>query len=117
MDIDGWADALRDLPTRGLMSNMTGSRDKSAKSSDLDAPIHLCLHDVDPSVVVKGESTRDLLQRFRGLMKKNVVSGRTSAAQVPEQKDSQVPQKRPLSDITGDTSREQNSRSANARRS
>ena len=117
MEIDGYADALRDLPSRGLMSNMSGSREKSAKSSDLDAPIHLCLHDVDPSVVVKGESSRDLLQRFRGLMKKNSMSNRTSMAGLSEQRDSIVPQKRPLSDITGDASRDPNPRTSNARRS
>ena len=117
MEIDGWADALRDLPSRGLMSNMTGSRERSAKSSDLEAPIHLCLHDVDPSVVVKVESSRDLLQRFRGLMKKNTMSSRAILTSLAEQKESKLSQKRPLSEVAGDVSRDQNLRTANVRRS
>jgi hypothetical protein len=99
---------LHDLPSRGLMMNMTGSREKNAKSSDLEAPVHLCLHDIDPSVVVTGENSRDLLHRFRGLMKKNGVSSRTLLMTLAEQRNSSLPLKRPLSEITVEAPREQN---------
>jgi hypothetical protein len=99
---------LHDLPSRGLMTNMTGSREKNAKSSDLEAPVHLCLHDIDPSVVVTGENSRDLLHRFRGLMKKNGVSSRALLMTLAEQRNSSLPLKRPLSEITVEAPREQN---------
>ena len=99
---------LHDLPSRGLMTNMTGSREKFTKSSDLEAPVHLCLYDIDPSVVVTGESSRDLLHRFRGLMKKNVISSRALLMSLEETKTSSLPQKRPVSEVAAVAPREQN---------
>ena len=107
---------LHDLPSRGLMTNLTGSREKNAKCSDLEAPIHLCLHDIDPSVVVTGESSRDLVHRFRGLMKKNALSSRALLTSLAEQKGSSLPQKRPLNEIAADAPREQNNRVTQVRR-
>jgi hypothetical protein len=107
---------LHDLPSRGLMTNMTGSRDKFSKYSDLEAPVHLCLHDIDPSVVVTGENSRDLLHRFRSLMKKNALSSRALLTSLSEQKGSNLPQKRPLTEIAADVPREQNNRVTQVRR-
>jgi hypothetical protein len=115
MEVD--AVPLHDLPSRGLMTNMTGSRDKFAKHSDLDAPVHLCLHDIDPSVVVTGESSRDLLHRFRGLMRKNALSSRALLTSLSDQKCSNLPQKRPLAEIAADAPpQQQNNRATQVRR-
>jgi hypothetical protein len=114
MEVD--AVPLHDLPSRGLMTNMTGSREKYAKCSDLDAPVHLCLHDIDPSVVVTGESSRDLLHRFRGLMMKNALSSRSILTSLAEPKNSNLPQKRPLNEIAADAPREQKTRVTQVRR-